>query len=333
MTARLPKRAALFLLACAVSLSLIAAPGASTTVSSASALRVTPGDHYVGGQALTFEGNIGKSGQNRITLQSHMNRPGDDWTPVDGFSDADRAERGLQVPVPGPIDVRHPLSGGVPRRRDPRRGPFRRSRRTSRSRPVTQPVAGEPFRLEVDTTPTLRRRPDTIGLKPIPGRELTLQRRVDGDTWQQVGDRTVVNENGNGTFTVTESQPGTVVYRALQGNWNQGSNKIGWFPSFPLYVRVQSPYDVAGGEATGGTPDSSKELACHQPVPVEPASKTASSVRGWAPSLFDFAWEFGRVPHQPPFPRDQADGEMGRLHRRWWSGEQAQRRPDARQQA
>ena len=60
---RLAQRAALCLpVAGVLLLSLIASPGASERASAAPSLRVTPGDHYVGGQALTFAGNIGQTG-------------------------------------------------------------------------------------------------------------------------------------------------------------------------------------------------------------------------------------------------------------------------------
>jgi hypothetical protein len=53
-----------------------------TTARKRAALRVSPG-RYVGGQKVTFAGNIGKKGRHRLRLQTHMNRPGDAWTNLD----------------------------------------------------------------------------------------------------------------------------------------------------------------------------------------------------------------------------------------------------------
>ena len=44
--------------------------------------------HYIGGQRLTFEGNIGARGERRVKLQINLSRPGDEWKDVDDFRGA-----------------------------------------------------------------------------------------------------------------------------------------------------------------------------------------------------------------------------------------------------
>ena len=57
---------------------------------------------YVGGQALTFSGSLGRSGVRRITLQQHMNRPGDSWFAVRGFSGTTAADGSFSFSFPAP---------------------------------------------------------------------------------------------------------------------------------------------------------------------------------------------------------------------------------------
>ena len=306
MNARLPKRAALFLLATAVSLSLIAAPGASSTMSAGASLRVSPGDDYVGGQAVTFSGNIGLGGVRTIRLQSHMDRPGDSWESIDGFSAKTQSNGDFSFvhPAPAMFGIRYRVVSGKAATPG---WTFEALSQDLTLEAATQPVTGVPFVLEVDTTPTLRRRPDTIGLRPIPGRGLTLQRRVDGDTWEQVA-RTEVSQYGTARFHVTEPDPGMVVYRAVQENWHEGGNRIGWFPSFPLYVRVQDLSGRAAGSTSAALSSSSRTMACHQPVVGDAATNTAAGVRGWAPSLFDFAWVAGESLTSPPYRGTRKQG-------------------------
>lgn len=292
MNAHLLERAAVFLLAGAVSLALLASPSTSSAAESAS-LRVTPGDRYVGGQALTFAGNIGATGQRTLRLQSHMGRPGDTWEPIDGFSTRSASDGSFSFTYPAPgmfgIDYRVVSSGlatnGVE---------FQALSQDLTLAPRTAPVAGVPFEIEVDTTPDLFARPATIGLQPIQGRALTLQRRVDGDTWETIGASTI-NQNGLGLFTVTESKPGTYVYRARQEDWTRDGNEIGWFPSFPTYVEVAASADDAS------LPAAPKLQRCDQVVVGDAATATAASKNKWGPSLFDFAWVSGESLTSSPY--------------------------------
>ena len=111
-----------------------------------------------------------------------MNRPGDQWFPVRGFSGTTAADGSFSFSFPAPAmgGIRFRVVGkggrrdpaGEPRGQGP--GPDHVGRRPA-------PSPGLPFTIAVDTTPSLVRRPETIGLPVFAGRTLTLQRRVDGD--------------------------------------------------------------------------------------------------------------------------------------------------------
>ena len=275
------------------------APSGHTAMLAPASLRVSPGSGYVGGQALTFEGNIGKSGRNRISLQFHMNRPGDSWVRVAGFSDRTAGNGDFRFEHPAPSNFGTSFRVVSGRAATPRWTFEAKSQDLTVEVVGGEAVADEPFELRVDTTPTLRRRPDTIGLQPFPGRELTLQARIDGDSWRTL-DTTQVKGDGLGFFTVTEADPGTVVYRVRQEDWTVGASDIGWFPSFPLYVDVRDPRDSTQAAPTSALTEQA--LAC-SPEPGVPhaAAATASTVNRWAPSLFDFAWFYGESLTSPPY--------------------------------
>lgn len=299
MLARLSLRAALFMLAGAVSMVLFGTPGASSAADAPS-LRVTPGDRYVGGQALTFAGNIGATGQRTLKLQSHMNRPGDGWEPIDGFSTTTQpsGDFSFVYPAPAMFGISYRVVSGALTTPGVE---FQALSQDLTLAPLTPPVAGMPFQIEVDTTPDLFARPATIGLQPIEGRALTLQRRVDGDTWETVGNGTV-DQNGLGLITVTESQPGTYVYRARQEDWTRDGNKIGWFPSFPTYIEVFASMDDAS------MPSAPRLQRCDQVIVGDAATATAAGTNKWGASLFDFAWVSGESLTSQPYRGTRKQG-------------------------
>lgn len=299
MNARLPLRAALSVLAGAVALALFASPGPSSAAA-ASSLRVTPGDHYVGGQALTFAGNIGATGQRTLKIQSHMNRPGDGWEPIDGFSTTTQPDGDFAFvyPAPAMFGISYRVVSGALTTPEVL---FEALSQDLTLEPLTPPVAGVPFEIEVDTTPDLFARPATIGLQPIVGRDLTLQRRVDGDSWKNVGKDTV-DTIGLGQFTVTESEPGTYVYRARQEDWTRDGNQIGWFPSFPTYVEVFESEDEAS------LPLPPRLQRCDQVVVGDAATATAAGTNRWGASLFDFAWVSGESLTSRPYRGTKKQG-------------------------
>lgn len=311
MNARLSLRAALLALALVAPLATLAPPGTSSVAAPAS-LRVTPGAGYVGGQAMDFQGNIGRTGTRRITMQFHMNRPGDAWSPVEGFRGSTRADGGFgfTFKAPSMFGIRYRVVSG------PLATPpvtFDAQTQDLTVDVAGRPVAGAPFDIQVDTTPDdLFRRPDTKELQAYPGRELTLQRRQGDGTWEELAS-SQVGQDGMGHFrNVTVGSPGTVVYRVVQEDWTVGGNKIGWFPSFPTYVDVQSSAAVSTPRqmpVVRTVRQSSEPMPA--PTPRSGTKSTTASTRyGWAPSLFDFAWEFGESLTSP--------AHRGTKRHGWW---------------
>lgn len=317
----------------AVGLVAVASPAGAATVEAqtvtvepgalaAASFTITPDSKYVGGQALRFAGNIGVSGERQVTLQQHMGRPGDEWVDRDdGFSRKTTATGDFSFfySAPSMFGISFRVVSGTyatpavefqalssdlilwvtgDDRDDPE--------------DIGSAVVDEPFGISVDTTPFLRRRPDTIGLLPIRGRELTLQRRVEGqgDKWVTLA-TSAVKADGMGYFTgVSESAPGEVVYRVRAEDWTRGANEIGWFPSFPTYITI-SGEGVESGPAMA-LPAAPRSSVDDVPARVDTGggSTTASQRYGWAPSRYDFAWESGESLTSKPYRGLQKKG--------WW---------------
>jgi hypothetical protein len=281
---------------------------------------------YVGGQALTFSGRLPRTGSRRITLQQHMNRPGDEWFAVRGFSGTTAADGSFSFSFPAPA------MGGI-RFRVVSRGnrgvvatPAVSLRAKAQdltvwvagadptaARAPGHAVAGLPFTLSVDTTPSLVRRPETLGLPVFAGRTLTLQRRVDGATWQTLG-TSVVLPDGMGYFPGVTEAAGTVVYRVRQEDVVAAGNRIGWIQSFPTYVTVLEAGQARVASAAG--PRTTSPTSAPVPGPVAgrrtagAASATASSRYGWYPTLWDYSWESGQSLTSPP--------DQGSVRTGWW---------------
>jgi hypothetical protein len=275
------------------------APAASTEQArrAPASLAITPGADYIGGQALVFSGNIGATGERRVHLQLNAGYSGDVWGDVDGFSALTAADGDFRFVFPAPAmhGIRYRVaSGGLATPHVT----FDAHSQDLTVEPTGTPRAGVPFELLVDTTPTLARRPDTIGLKPIVGRTLTLQKRISPTNWKQL-DTTLVGPLGLGTFTVTEPVGGVHVYRVVQENFFEDGNRIGWFPSFPTYVDVATSRRSAKESTTGSdtvqaapvTTDQGAEAPSR--VTMTSSRTTASQTYSWGVSLFDFAWVFG----------------------------------------
>jgi len=289
-----------------------AAPSGASTLAGEATLTVSPGT-YVGGQQVLFEGNIGETGERRISLELHMNRAGDEWRAIEGFSTLTNADGSFRFTyaAPGMFNISYRVvSAGLATpgwtfdaksqdltldvvSGDPALGDG-------------QVLAGTPFLINVDTTPTLSRRPD-LPPPAFPGRSLTLQQRVDGGRWQTL-DTTVTDELGHGQFVTQVATPGVVVYRVRQEDWTEGGDNIGWFPSFPTYVNVLDPSEpYPAAPEPEPRPDGTAE-----PIPSgqNTGATTASQTYRWAPSQFDFAWESGQSLTSAPF--------RGLNPRGWW---------------
>ncbi len=263
-------------------------------------LTITPDENYVGGQALVFSGNIGASGERRVHLEVNQGYAGAPWGPIDGFSTMTEPDGDFRFTYPAPamMGIRYRVASGdlaTPG------WTFEARAQDLTVTPVGTPAAGVPFELLVDTTPSLARRPDTIGLKPIPGRTLRLQEQVTPTKWKDL-DTTEVGATGLAKFTVTESAGGVHVYRVVMANWFEGENKIGWFPSFPTYVNVKG---LPRHKAPTGTVDTWEAFPVAQsPERREESSgdrTTASKTFQWGVSLFDFAWVFGESLSARPY--------------------------------
>ena len=286
----------------------VALPPGSFAAQRAS-LDISP-NRFVGGQAVTFAGNIGKKGVRNIHLQTHMARPGDRWVNLAGsgaktqangdfrFKNIAPSMFGIKVRVvSGSLatpavtfnaksqDLTMWATSGLPGVED------------------NQVLAGAPFRVRVDTTPQFRPRRADLPPPAFPGRELTLQKRVNGDEWNTVA-TTTVDDDGTGTFNaVSEFQPGRVFYRVRQENWTKGGSKIGWFPSFPTAVRVLADLPTRVSGAAKSSP-STRTVTSGGEQPFlarSPGGTTASGKYRWGRSLWDFAWEFGESLTSRPY--------------------------------
>ncbi len=280
-------------------------------------LSTTP-QTYVGGQAVRFTGSLGVAGKRRIGLQLHMNRPGDKWFGVRGFSGTTSADGSFsfEFPAPAMFGIRYrvkaknlvtsPVSFNAKAQdltmwvagEDP-----------SRESAPGQAVAGVPFTVAVDTTPSLFRRPETINLPVFPGRGLTLQRRSSGDTWETLG-RSSVGADGNGYFPGVTAPAGTVVYRVVQDEITTGANRIGWMQTFPTYVTVLASARAKTTTTATRRPAPPVTSAVAGRRAASGASATASSRYGWYPTLWDYSWEAGQSLTSPADAGSDRNG--------WW---------------
>ena len=308
MKSSLRANAAVCLTVAALILVALVPPG-SSMAAPASSLRVSPGV-YVGGQAVTFDGNIGVRGIRNVHLQINMGGS-NSWTDLPGSRATTRADGSFHFrhPAPSMFGIRVRVASG--RAATPAVTFDARSQDLTLEAP-DQVRPGESFSIDVDTTPVLPRRPD---LPPpvFAGRTLTLQKRVADPGWLEPEwrtlDSTVTDQSGNGRFVLSESEAGTAVYRVRQGNWTRGENEIGWFPSFPKYVEVIDPSAPRLGTSSGTTVLATQRL---QPATARTgeAVSTASQKYGWRPALYDFAWEFGESLTSRPY--------RGTDRRGWW---------------
>jgi hypothetical protein len=303
------------LLAATAATPTAAAPSAPARQAGAASLAVSPAA-YVGGQRITFSGDLGVRGIRRIKLQLNLSRPGDPWNDVNGFKPrrtrADGTFRfrylapamfGMQMRVVSgeiatPAVEFHALSQDLVVDVLPE----------MEGLDVGQVVAEAPFSLAVDTTPEggsdLARRTD-LPPPAFPGRELTLQRRRTDGTWADVPTGPVVTDaRGEARFEGLEllGSTGTMVYRVVQEAWTGDRSRIGWFPSFPVYVDVLLPGEVPAARREARSAPASRDVSVAGTsqeagtlltVARDVASRTAAERYQWRPSLWDFGWTYG----------------------------------------
>lgn len=276
---------------------------------------VTSPATYVGGQAITYTGSLGVAGVRRFILQYHMNRPGDAWTDVRGFSGKTAADGTFSFVfrAPAMFGLRYRVKAGS----------LKTAAVTFNAKvqditmwvagpnPASewdpgQPVAGVPFTIAVDTTPE-GLRPESNGLPIFAGRGLTLQRRIDTHAWETVG-TSEVGADGMGYFPgVVAAAPGTVVYRTIAHDFLSAGNNIGWIQTFPTYVEVLATAPAPEAREAAPSPRVRKATARDG---LGAASATASSKYGWYPALWDYTWEAGQSLTSPP--------EIGTVRTGWW---------------
>ncbi len=266
---------------------------------------------YVGGQAITYAGNLGVRGVRRIHLQTNMPNQGTSWNDLEGkkrwWTNRDGSFR-FRTRALSMFNIRVRVKAR--RYATPAVNMVARSQDLTIDAPSRVDV-GETFTLRVDTTPTLRYRPDLVGLPVFKGRELTLQRRTSSGGWRTLASSTV-NKHGNGSFRVTPGVSGKTIYRVRQETWKKRGSWIGWFPSFPLPVQVGysgSKVKAPAGRVTSepASVDVSGALSARAA-----SGGTAAQRYNWAPSMWDFAWEFGESLTSRPY-RGTA-----RPLRGWW---------------
>lgn len=289
------------------------APAGVATATVSGSLHVSP-RVYVGGQAVTFQGNLGVNGARRIWLQGHMGRPGDHWSRIDGFRTmtAPNGSFKFKYQAPSMFGIKYRVaSRGVAtpaytfdaRSQDLVLTAVPNSDRVDPG----QELAGEAFTIKVDTTPQMSHRPD-LPSPVFQGRGLTLQKRDAQGRWRKLA-TTRTDSKGNGSFLVPASSPGCPVYRVRQENWTKGGSKIGWFPSFP------TPVDVVAGPSSGRSCVTPAKAPSDTTFPTKavggsPVAATAGGTHQWGKFLWDFAREHGEPLTSRP--------NRGTDRRGWW---------------
>ena len=304
------------LLACLAAAPLAGGQGAAAAARS---LTVSPST-YVGGQQLTWTGNVGARGVRSLVLQFHMARPGDSWTTLSGFRSRTRADGTFRFshPAPSMFGIRYRVKAG--------RHVSAVREFNARTQDLTLWVTGQgqntvhapgmvaegrEFGLTVDTTPdSIFRSPASDGLPVFRGRVLTLQRRLDGDTWSTVA-TTTVGSDGLGHFDGLVESAGVSAYRVRQASVTTGGNRIGWTHSFPLHVYAgQVAQNVLAALLASAPTSIAVDLAGNGTGTGGRATPNAGQTYRWSPSRWDFDWEQGQSLTSPP--------SRGSTGRGWW---------------
>ncbi len=290
------------------------APAGPAAAKISGSLAVSP-NQYVGGQAVTFRGNLGVNGARKIWLQSNMGRPGDEWNKVEGFRTMTSRDGSFKFKYPAPsmFGIKYRVaSRGVA---TPAHSFSARSQDlvltvvpNSSSVGFGQAMSGRQFTIKVDTTPVLSHRPD-LPSPVFPGRGLTLERRDAQGGWNKLA-TTTTDSKGNGSFVVPPTDPGCPVYRVRQENWTKGGSQVGWFPSFPTPVDVLANANSSGSCVKLPSAPSDTTFSTKSGTNTSVAA-TAGGTHKWGQSLWDFAWEQGQSLTSRP--------SRGTDRKGWWS--------------
>ena len=282
-----------------------------------STLRATP-KRFVGGQALTFTGHLAGAPRAQLKVQTLFDRPGDRWTTRPGIvgTTDDQGDFRFVLPAPSNYGIRYRVKAvggpsGSAVRFEPRQQELVLSLDGGAAQRPGAVVSGSRFWIDVDTT--TRGRGDLGRPAPAyPGRPLALQQRVLGNQWATVA-QAVASAEGTARFELMAGAPGTTAYRVRQEAISTGGNQIGWFPSFPLEVRVTGTAAAARAAAPSPVAATSSSRrpapAALAPSPVGRGS-TGGGQAGqryrWGPTEYDFAWERGEsLTARPSRGRDR----------------------------
>lgn len=262
----------------------------------------------MGGQALRFVGRIKGAANKPLRIQTRTNRSGDNWITRSGTVGSTNGQGKFSFVYQAPnnfgISYRVRASNG---RTSPLKVLEPRQQEVVLSLNGRDPqqsgavAAGSQYKIHVDTTH--KGRGDLGRPAPaFPGRELALQQRVSSTGWTTV-DVAYASAKGTATFTRTAGEPGSVVYRVRQDDIRSGGNQIGWFPSFPLTVRVVNGRAAARASAP---PTTTSRSATYGPQVAARTSQhtktpTTSGRYKWGQPAFDFAWVDGESLTDPPY--------------------------------
>lgn len=264
------------------------------------ALNITPGHgEYAGGSALTLVGNLGVPGRRRIIVQRHMNRPGDGWGDIPGVAGWSNPDGSFRISAPASamwgLSYRVKANGAA----SPGQMTYTRAQEVILDQGTTSSV-GNAFRLDVDTVAAQYTGYRDLPAPTLPGRGVTLQRRVNGTQWVTV-DSTTTGSNGQARFTLTADQVGTETYRARLDDWTQNGDRLGWTTSFPIDVRTYASPRAA--VEAGLAPSVSTAV---DPLPA-PTLAAASGIRRhagatykWGTPRLSYDWEYGESLDSPP---------------------------------
>ncbi len=270
-------------------------------------VRVSP-ERFVGGQALTFSGRLPDAPGATLRLQSLFGRAGDSWTTLPGVVGRSGGDGSFQFTYPAPnnfgIRYRVKAVGGPAGSAivlEPRQQEIALRVNGGRRQQGATVVSGEQFTIDVSTTPpgdgAIDQRPPVF-----PGRPLTLQQRVAGNTWTTIA-TAAASAQGTASFSVTAGSSGAAAYRVREEAISTDGNAIGWFPSYPIEVRVVTP---GAGRASTPTRTAPAVRTAEAPPADAPLPRAAQAAQAgqryhWGPTLYDFAWEQGESLTDKPY--------------------------------
>ncbi|MBE7325892.1 hypothetical protein IEQ44_14675 [Nocardioides sp. Y6] len=293
----------------AVALALL--PGTPAAHAAPASLQVSPGPGQItGGTLLTLTGNLGVRGKRRVVVEQHMGRIGDSWKARAETRGRTKADGSFTLTViaaamDGPQGYRYRVRGGK------HLTPHVTTHPKAQDVLVKQTsvgVVGQPLEFLVDTIGKGFSSYTELPAPLLPGRTLTLQRRVDPITWENIA-TTASDARGYATFRTVHRADGDV-YRVRAEDWRENGDQIGWTASFPHYVTPEpSSTKVGVARALRGSTAVDEQAA--RGAKNSGGRSHAHSKYGWfgRDGLTQrFEWELGHSLTTAP---DQSRGGRG----------------------